>query len=76
MISIADTIRSDHSIRSIHSQKSMSTLIFKAKEKLNVVMEPVLEEPVFASLVEDGGRRLAETKSLNKLPFKNRNPAL
>ena len=26
--------------------------------------------------VEDDGARLAETKSLNKLPFKNRNPAL
>ena len=25
---------------------------------------------------EDDGARLAETKSLNKLPFKNRNPAL
>ncbi len=25
---------------------------------------------------DDGARRLAETKSLNKLPFKNRNPVL
>ena len=25
---------------------------------------------------EDDGARLAETKSFNKLPFKNRNPAL
>lgn len=32
--------------------------------------------PVTITHKEDDGARLAETKSLNKLPFKNRNPAL
>ena len=75
-LSIVDSVRSDHSIRSIHSQKSINALIARAKEKLNIAMEPILEEPVLSTLVEDDGRRIAETKSLNKLPFKNRNPAL
>mmetsp|Transcript_5546 Transcript_5546/g.8166 ORF Transcript_5546/g.8166 Transcript_5546/m.8166 type:complete len:397 (+) Transcript_5546:172-1362(+) len=35
-----------------------------------------IQPPILVTHTEDDGARLAETKSLNKLPFKNRNPAL
>lgn len=35
-----------------------------------------MKPPITITHTEDNGARLAETKSLNKLPFKNRNPAL
>jgi len=73
--SIAESVRSNTSIRSIHSKKSMTALVSKMKEQIEA-MEPIYEEPVQVTHTDDDGRRLAETKSLNKLPFKNRNPAL
>mmetsp|Transcript_42951 Transcript_42951/g.52165 ORF Transcript_42951/g.52165 Transcript_42951/m.52165 type:complete len:85 (-) Transcript_42951:135-389(-) len=69
----------------VHSQKSMQCLVTRAKLKLSsheeerVVGENDNEgmpPPVIYKHCEDDGARLAETKSLNKLPFKNRNPAL
>ena len=73
--SIADSVRSNTSIRSVQSKKSVSALVSKMKEQIKA-MEPIYEEPVQVTHTDDDGRRLAETKNLNKLPFKNRNPAL
>ena len=84
--SIAESVRSTSSdMKSIHSKKSMEVLVAKSKEKmlssdkLERIMEvPVSskQEPIIITHQDDDGARLAETKSLSKLPFKNRNPAL
>ena len=86
--SIAESIRSEVcGIRSVHSHKSIQALVEKSKEKLctgkDELMRPIQEEeektmnpPKIVTIIEDNGQRIAETKSLNKLPFKNRNPAL
>lgn len=79
--SLAESVRSNSSdLRSIHSKKSMEALVTKSKEKLNK-LESIMESevkcsPVIITHQDDDGARIAETKSLNKLPFKNRNPAL
>lgn len=89
--SIAESIKScaDASMTSIHSHKSMQMLVAKSRDKMQEMrckkgIFPINEEyPVEISMkhpitiihTEDNGARLAETKSLNKLPFKNRNPA-
>ena len=88
--SIAATVRSEcnGSVSSIHSRKSMQMLISKSCDRLmkehderDCALEPVEEDggmrpPVTITHTEDDGARIAATKSLNKLPFKNRNPAL
>ena len=89
--SIADTIRSESnaSVSSIHSRKSLQMLVSKEKERLlhgrlksiperfdNEGAEVGIGLPLTITHKEDDGARLKETKSLNKLPFKNRNPAL
>jgi hypothetical protein len=64
-------------------------LVFKEKERLlHGKLEPIpeffdskgaelgIELPFTITHKEDDGERLKQTKSLNKLPFKNRNPAL
>lgn len=92
MRSIADSLRScsDDTVSSIHSRKSIQVLISKAKERManssnlpkiheetaSYGAEVSLNYPVTITHNEDDGARLKETKSLNKLPFKNRNPAL
>ena len=90
--SIANTILNDetNSLASIHSTKSMKMLLKRSCENatsvpLNVIMEETNSEsiedskmnpPVTIVHTQDDGARLRATKSLNKLPFKNRNPAL
>ena len=90
--SIAETVRScgDASIASIHSRKSMQMLVSQARDRLGSSTKELhtineekrdygemnMRAPVTITHTEDNGARLAETKSLNKLPFKNRNPAL
>ena len=90
--SIADTIRSSSnlSVATIHSRKSLQMMVSKARERLSgypslgVIDESKISNrgevglkiPLTITHKEDYGARLAETKSLNKLPFKNRNPAL
>ena len=81
----------DASVSTIHSRKSIQALVSKAKERLTsksksslgmikeddvIGGETRMAPPVKITHTEDDGARLAETKSLNKLPFKNRNPAL
>jgi len=83
--SIAESCRSTSSVmRSIHSQKSMKAIVSKCRERMikkdiENKVEPLPEFKVFPIVIthqEDNGARIAETKSLSKLPFKNRNPAL
>lgn len=80
--SIADSIKTSggKSVSSIHSQKSLRYLISEAKRSLETIHEGKGEFktqlPIIITHTDDGGARLAQTKSLDKLPFKNRNPAL
>ena len=89
--SIAETIRSESSssVSTIHSRKSLQMLVSRAKERLasgsldpipecsdNKGAEVAMVLPLTITHKEDDGARLKETKSLNKLPFKNRNPAV
>lgn len=80
--SIANSVMSESSIGSIHSKKSLSALVLKARERRSE-MAPIEEEgekavppPVLSTVTDDNGARMAEKKSINKLAFKNRNPAL
>ena len=79
--SIANSVMSESSIGSIHSKKSLTALVSKARERME--MDPIEEEaetaippPVLSTVADDNGARMAEKKSIQNLPFKNRNPAL
>ena len=83
--SIANSVMTaDSSIGSIHSKKSLTTLVTKARERMSTNMDAIEEEsaekavppPVCSTVTDDNGARMAETRALNKLAFKNRNPAL
>lgn len=87
--SVAESvILDDDGIKSVHSQKSMRSVVSRVKRQLlvddddgkealpRVVEEEAVPPPVIQIHREDDGARLENTKSLNKLPFKNRNPAL
>ena len=87
--SIATSVMSESTVGSIHSKKSMKALVSKAKERIleSTTIEEEKEEgeeekekavppPVLSTVTDDNGARMAEKKSLNKLAFKNRNPAL
>ncbi|KAL7549842.1 hypothetical protein ACHAWF_013102 [Thalassiosira exigua] len=81
-MSIANSVMSETSIRSIHSKKSLAVLVTKARERISE-MGPIEEEeekavspPVLSTVTDDNGARMKETRALNKLAFKNRNPAL
>lgn len=76
--SIAESLRHEvNDIGSIHSQRSIHALVSKSKADLRFCGgEKSMDPPKIITHVEDDGTRIAETKSLNKLPFKNRNPAL
>ena len=89
--SIATSVMSESTIGSIHSKKSMKALVSKAKERIlesatieeegggeegEEEKEKAVPPPVLSTVTDDNGARMAEKKSLNKLAFKNRNPAL
>ena len=89
--SIAKTIMNNESnlFSSIHSSKSIKMLVKQSCDSLSVPLNVIAEEenrepmgeikmnpPITIIHTQDDGARLRETKSLNKLPFKNRNPAL
>ena len=68
---------------SVHSHKSMTRLILQSHQKLKnqqhsqgFVAEAELMPPIVVNHKDDDGARIAETKNMNKLPFKNRNPAV
>ncbi len=82
--SIANSVlSSESSIGSIHSKKSLSALVSKAKERISE-MPPIVEDeeekavppPVLSTVTDDNGARMIEKKSIGKLPFMKRNPAL
>lgn len=75
---------------SIHSRNSLNALVAREKDKLSTKKiqndtklasisesgETNLKLPLKIEHQEDNGNRIKETKSLSKLPFKHRNPAL
>ena len=89
---IATSVMSESTIGSIHSKKSLTALVSKVKERAsnNIIMPTINEDeiegelskekavptPVISTVTDDNGARMAEKKSINKLAFKNRNPAL
>jgi len=78
---MAKSVRSETSMRSIHSRKSTEALVTRSKAKILGIEtiqegEANLIPPILVTHRDDDGQRLIEKKSLNKLPFKNRNPAL
>jgi len=79
--SIAESVRSEASMREDHSQKSLEQLVAKSKAKMNT-MEPIAEfekelaEPRVITHTEDGGSRMKEKNNISKLPYMNRNPAI
>lgn len=89
--SIATSMMSESAVSSVHSKKSIKALVSKAKgrmlemtieegdenkEEENQEREKAVPLPVLSTVTDDNGARLAEKKSINKLAFKNRNPAL
>ena len=59
-----------------HSNDAMNRNLPIIAEWENTCGERNMNPPATITHSEDNGARLAGTKSLNKLPFKNRNPAL
>ncbi|KAL3810508.1 hypothetical protein ACHAXA_005650 [Cyclostephanos tholiformis] len=88
--SIATNVMSESNVGSVHSKKSLKALVSKAKgrmlgitieddgdeEENNQEREIAVPPPVLSTVTDDNGARMAEKKSINKLAFKNRNPAL
>eukprot|EP00804_Cyclotella_cryptica_P002660 CCRYP_009587-RA/>CCRYP_009587-RA protein AED:0.08 eAED:0.08 QI:2055/1/1/1/0.66/0.75/4/453/327 len=83
--SISESVMStDSTIKSIHSRKSLAALISKAKSQISSQLTPIgedehetaLPQPILITHTDDDGARMAEKKSINKLAFKNRNPAI
>ena len=66
----------------LHSQKRLENLknddepnIFSSNTTKTTI-EAELRPPIVVNHRDDDGARIAETKNLNKLPYKNRNPAI
>ena len=82
--SIADSVMSsDSTIKSIHSRKSMTTLVIDAKKRRSQLYpikedehETAIPPPISITHTDDDGARMAEKRSVNKLAFKHRNPSL
>jgi PAS domain-containing protein len=68
--SIAETVMTESTIRSIHSRKSLTTLVNKARERMSTIEEGI-PQPIIIN--NDGQRKKID---VNKLPFMNRNPAI
>ena len=77
--SIADTVMSESTIRSVHSRKSLSVLMNRARERIIGVMDPIEEgempQPNQSIIKDDDGEKKKEI-DVYKLPFQNRNPAI
>lgn len=54
----------------------MPTINEDEMEGGDVVKEKAVPTPVISTVTDDNGARMAEKRSINKLAFKNRNPAL
>lgn len=74
--SIAETVMTESTIRSIHSRKSLTTLVNKARERI-IGMDTIEEgitPPNQSTIMNNDGQR--KKIDVNKLPFMNRNPAI
>jgi len=74
--SIAETVMTESTIRSIHSRKSLTTLVNKARERIigmDTIEEGITPQPKSTIINNDGQRKKID---VNKLPFMNRNPAI
>ena len=58
----------------IHSHKSLECLVEKSKDKM--IGEISIHPPRMITHSEDNGARLALKSSIEKLPYKNRNPSV
>lgn len=80
--SIANSVMSESSIGSVHSKKSLANLVAKARERRSDMAlieedkEEAMQPPILSTVSDDNGARMAEKKSINKLAFINRNPAI
>jgi hypothetical protein len=88
--SIATSMMSESAVSSVHSKKSIKALVSKTKgrmlemtieeggeiEEEEQEREKAIPPPVLSTVTDDNGARIAEKTSINKLAFKNRNPAL
>lgn len=76
--SIADTVMSESTIRSIHSRKSLAVLVTKARERIIGMMDSIEEgnmpQPNQSTITDDDGQK--KKIDVYKLPFQNRNPAV
>jgi hypothetical protein len=74
---------SDSTIKSIHSRKSVAALVSDVKKRMSQLnpieesgQEVAMRPPISITHTDDDGARMVEKKSVNKLAFKHRNPAL
>merc|ERR1711957_133699 len=81
--SIANSVMSESSIASVHSKKSLAALVSKARERRYEMVlideegvEQAVPPPILSTVSDDNGARIAKKKSINKLAFINRNPAI
>ncbi len=76
--SIANTVMSESTIRSVHSRKSLAVLVTKARERIIGMMDPIEEgkmpQPNQSIITDDDGKK--KKIDVYKLPFQNRNPAV
>eukprot|EP00574_Skeletonema_japonicum_P000297 CAMPEP_0201739226 /NCGR_PEP_ID=MMETSP0593-20130828/45668_1 /ASSEMBLY_ACC=CAM_ASM_000672 /TAXON_ID=267983 /ORGANISM="Skeletonema japonicum, Strain CCMP2506" /LENGTH=338 /DNA_ID=CAMNT_0048233481 /DNA_START=101 /DNA_END=1117 /DNA_ORIENTATION=+ len=76
--SIANTVMSESTIRSVHSRKSLAVLVTKARERIIGMMDPIEEgkmpQPNQSTITDDDGKK--KKIDVYKLPFQNRNPAV
>jgi len=76
--SIANTVMSESTIRSVHSRKSLAVLVTRARERIIGMMDPIEEgkmpQPNQSTITNDDGQK--KKIDVYKLPFQNRNPAV
>ena len=75
--SIAETVMTESTIRSIHSRKARTTQGNKARERIigmDKIEEGITPQPNQSTIMNNDGQR--KKIDVNKLPFMNRNPAI
>mmetsp|Transcript_20639 Transcript_20639/g.48476 ORF Transcript_20639/g.48476 Transcript_20639/m.48476 type:complete len:362 (+) Transcript_20639:175-1260(+) len=80
--SVAESVMSQSTIGSIHSKKSLSTLVLRAREQIEMPQidedgrEDCVPLPVCSTVPDDNGAKLIEKNAVSKLPFLRRNPSV
>ena len=81
-MSVAESVMSQSTIGSIHSKKSLSTLVLRAREQIEMPQidedgrEDCVPLPVCSTVPDDNGAKLIEKNAISKLPFLRRNPSV